>query len=687
MPKRQQSRNREVSVEILDKNTPELVDQVIVNTFVDLATPSTPAVDPEFVRSVRESKKYFRNPLAEFVYYTSYSRWLETEGRRETWIETIDRYIDFMRENLGEKLKEEEYSEVRQFMLEQKVVPSMRLMWSAGKAARATNVAAYNCSFIAPSKVEDFGEIMYISMCGCGVGFSVEEQTVDLFPKIEKQKKAKAKKYVIEDSKEGWATAFVDGVKAWFAGEDYEYDYSQLRPAGARLKTMGGRSSGPQPLRELIDFTREKILSRQDRKLSTLDVHDICCKIGEIVVAGGVRRSAMISLSDLHDEQLRDAKQGQFWNTEPQRSLSNNSAVYNEKPSSTEFLTEWLALAKSGTGERGIFNRGSLQAQLPARRWEVFKKDFATSGTNPCGEIVLKNKQFCNLTSIVPREDDTEDDIMQKIRVATILGTYQSTLTYFPFLSKEWKEHCEEERLLGVSVTDTWGSPLVRNEKVLRKMRDYSIEVNKEYAQRFGVNSSTCVTCVKPSGNSSQLLDCASGLHPRHAPYYIRRVRVSATDPIFMMLKQQGIPYSPEVGQSMETATTFVLEFPIKSPDGATFKNDQSAIEQLELWKIYKQNFTEHNPSVTISVGDDEWLEVANWVYTNWDIIGGLSFLPRSDHKYELAPYEEISKEKYMELASKLPEIDFSNLVLFEYDDETKGAKELACVGDKCEVV
>lgn len=680
-------KQQEVGVEVLDKsNTTNNIDQVIVDTFVDLDTQPNP-VNDSFATLVNQSQKYFRNPLAEFVYYTSYSRWLETEGRRETWIETIDRYIDFMRENLGKKLTDAEYAEVRQFMLEQKVVPSMRLMWSAGKAARATNVAAYNCSFIAPSKPEDFGEIMYISMCGCGVGFSVEEQTVDLLPKVAKQKKTAPTKYVIDDSKEGWATAFVDGLKAWFDGKDYDFDYSQLRPAGARLKTMGGRSSGPAPLRELIDFSRAKILARQGGKLSTLDVHDICCKIGEIVVAGGVRRSAMISLSDLHDEEIRDAKQGQFWVTEPQRSLSNNSAVYNEKPSSTEFMTEWLALAKSGTGERGIFNRGSLEKQLPARRWAVFKDHAATSGTNPCGEIILRNKQFCNLTSIVPREQDTESDLMDKIRVASLLGTYQSTLTNFPFLSPEWKTNCESERLLGVSVTDTWGSPLVRDEEVLKKMRDYAIEVNQEYAERFGINPSTCVTCIKPSGNSSQLLDCASGLHPRHAPYYIRRVRVSATDPIFMMLKEQGVPYSPEVGQSADTATTFVLEFPIKAPAGAVYKDDISAIEQLEFWKSYKRNFTEHNPSVTISVGDTEWLAVGNWVYDNWDDIGGLSFLPRSEHKYQLAPYEEITAEKYAELEAKFPKVNFAKLVDYEYEDKTKGAKELACVGDKCEVV
>lgn len=644
--------------------------------------------DPNKVRRMTdESKQYFRNSLAEFVYYTSYSRWMDDEGRRETWVETIDRYMEYMRENLGKKLSEAEYAEVREAMLTQKVVPSMRLLWSSGKAARKTNVTAYNCSFIAVSDLKDFGEIMYISMCGTGVGFSVEQQNVDKLSVIKPQSGKKAKKYVIEDSKEGWANAFVDGLNAWYNGEDLEFDYSQLRPAGARLKTMGGRSSGPEPLRQLIDFSREIIFANQGHKLNTLNVHDICCKIGEIVVAGGVRRSAMISLSDLHDELIRDAKVGQFWETEPQRSLSNNSAVYNHKPSASEFLSEWTALVKSGTGERGIFNRGGLKAQMPARRWKVLEPDLATTGTNPCGEIVLKSKQFCNLTSVVPREDDTKQDLLHKIKIATILGTYQATLTNFEFLSPEWKKNCEEERLLGVSITDTWGSKLVRDGKFLREMREYAIEVNKKYAKKLGINASTSITCVKPSGNSSQLLDCASGLHPRHAPYYIRRVRVSSTDPIFHMLKEQGVPYSPEIGQTMESATTFVLEFPIKSPKNAIFKDNLSALEQLEYWKLFKENFTEHNPSVTVTVGDDEWVDVAKWLWDNWDIIGGLSFLPRNDHAYKLAPYEEITEKKYEELMKKFPPIDFANLINYESDDLTKGAKELACIGDKCEIV
>ncbi|RMD77143.1 ribonucleoside-triphosphate reductase [Candidatus Dojkabacteria bacterium] len=643
----------------------------------------------EFLEKVKESKKYFPNSLAEFVYYMSYSRWLPEKGRRETWIETVDRYMDFMKENLGNKLTEQEYERVKNGIKEMRVVPSMRLLWSAGPAARATNVTAYNCAYLAVTKPEDLGEIMYISMCGAGVGFSVEKQFIENFPVVKMQTGDILPKYTIEDSKEGWAKAFVFGVKTWLDGKNVIFDFSQLRPKGARLKTMGGRSSGPEPLVDLIDFTRRKILSKQGQKLSTLDIHDICCKIGQIVVAGGVRRSAMISLSDLDDEEMRHAKEGQFYLHSPQRFMANNSAVYNQKPSSVEFLKEWTALASSGSGERGIFNRGGLKHQLPARRWETFRDYASSAGTNPCGEIVLRSKQFCNLSSIVARENDTLESLIDKIELATILGTYQSMLTDFKFLSPEWKKNCEEERLLGVSFTGLWDCPILRNQEVMSKLRDHAIEVNRRYAERFGINPSTCVTTVKPSGNSSQLTDTSSGLHTRHSPYYIRRVRISSTDPLFKMLKEQGFPFKPEVGQSYDNANTYVLEFPVKSPESAVYKNNISAIEQLEIWKMCKVNFTEHNPSVTISVGKDEWLEAGNWIYKNWDIIGGLAFLPKEEEDivYELAPYETISKEQYEEMVSKLPEIDYSRLIDFELDDETNGAKEYACVGDKCEIV
>ncbi len=643
---------------------------------------------PEKVKElVMEGKKYFRNPLAEFVYYRTYAKWIDEEGRRETWTETVGRYIDFMRDNINGKLTESEYNEIRETILSQESMPSMRLLQFAGKATRRTNVCAYNCSFIAPRNFQDFAEIMYISMCGTGVGWSVESENIQALPQVKKQKNTKVSTLVIPDSKEGWADAFSLGLKTWFDGDDIVFDYSLIRPAGSRLKTMGGKSSGPAPLQSLLLFTRERVLSRQGRHLSNLDAHDIICKIGECVVAGGVRRSAMISLSDLDDEMIRDSKKGQFYISEGQRMLANNSAVYLSKPSTTEFLDEWVALMKSGSGERGIFNRGGLSGTLPKRRLDQFKGGiYPAWGTNPCGEIILQSKQFCNLSEVIARADDTEESLLKKIRIATIIGTYQSTLTYFPYLSKEWKKNCEKERLLGVSITGQWDCELVRNGDILEKMKRMAIETNKKYAKRFGVEQSTCITCVKPSGTVSQTVDCASGMHPRHAPYYIRRVRISATDALFKMLKDQGVPYYPEVGQTFENASTFVLEFPVKAPEGAICKDDVDAIAQLEHWKIVKQHFTEHNPSVTVSVSDDEWLKVANWVYQNWDLVGGLSFLPRSNHVYQLAPYESITKEKYEEMKKRLGDLDFSKIVTYEKEDETEVKKELACVGGLCEI-
>ena len=643
---------------------------------------------PEAIKDLaRESKKYFRNSLAEFVYYRSYSRWIDNEQRRETWIETVDRYIAFMRENLDKKLSDKEYEEVREAILKHEVMPSMRLMWAAGPAARKTNVTGYNCSFIAPSKLKDFGEIMYLSMCGTGVGFSVESHTVQQLPQIKKQTGKFAKTHVVGDSKEGWADAFVHGLETWFAGEDIKFDYAQLRPAGARLMTMGGKSSGPDPLRNLIEFAREKILRRQGKRLTNLDVHDLVCKIGEVVVSGGVRRSALISLSDLDDYDMRNAKDGQFYVTEPQRMMANNSAVYTHKPSTSEFMDEWISLMKSGSGERGIFNRGSLPHQMPERRKKVFMKDIDTSGTNPCGEIILKSKQFCNLTEIVIRSEDTRASLMKKMRLATILGTYQSTLTNFKYLSKEWKKNCEDERLLGVSITGQWdNAELAHDAKLLRDLRDEAIAVNKVYAKKFGINASTSITAVKPSGTVSQLVDASSGMHPRHAPFYIRRIRISATDSLFKMLRDQGIPFNPEVGQSAENAVTYVVDFPVKAPKGSVFKDDITSLEQLAHWKLIKENYTEHNPSVTVSVGENEWLAVASWIYDNWDMVGGLSFLPRSEHVYQLAPYEATTEEKFIELSKRWEGVDFSKIVSYEKIDETQGSKELACVSGVCEI-
>ena len=1006
-------------------------------------------VPEETKKLYKEASKYFRNQLAEFVYYRTYSRWIEDEGRRETWIETVDRYMDFMKENLGKKLSAKECNEIRAGILKQQSMPSMRLLQFAGKAARRTNVCAYNCSFIAPSKLQDFGEIMYVLMCGTGLGFTAESWNVQQLPQIKFQTGKKLKTYTIPDTKEGWADALVYGMKTWFAGKDVDFDFSKLRPAGAKLKIMGGRSSGPDPLRSVLSFAREKILAKQGRRLSNIDVHDIVCKIGEVVVAGGVRRSALISLSDLDDVEMRDAKKGQFYLTEPQRMMANNSAVYMEKPSNEHFMDEWVALMKSGSGERGIFNRGSLKKTLPERRLAQFKnKDYPHWGTNPCvvdstwvmtadgprqvkdiigktfvamvdgkkyissgffetgykqvfrvrtqrgfeftatgnhkvltvayksrkiqknewkevkdltkedqiilhdhkdvswdgngtkkegwllgslygdgniekngkkanldywgetkdemmqyavslvkdtvetksnltghiskqgvarvgsaglaklaetygmtntdktpkkqieesssdfyegflqgwfdadgsvqgdtkkgvsirlassslsslqlaqrmlarlgvistiyknrrpegvrelpngkggkqeyycnadhelvisnsniarfaerinfreplktlslakslksyvrkfnkesfsskivdiipvgketvydcsvpninafdanglyvhncGEIILQSKSFCNLSEVVARAEDTEKTLMQKIRLATILGTYQSTLTNFGYLSDDWKKNCEKERLLGVSITGQWDCPVVRDPKVLEKLKKETIRVNKIYAKKFGVAESTCITAVKPSGTLSQVVDSSSGMHPRHAKYYIRRIRIAANDPLFKMVQEQGIPYQPEVGQSLENANTYVLEFPVEAPKGAIFKDDITALDQLEHWKIVKKHYTEHNPSVTISVSDDEWIGVANWVYENWDLVGGLSFLPRDNHVYQLAPYEAIDKKRYDELKKQIGEIDFSKIVLHEKEDATEVKRELACVSGTCEI-
>jgi len=652
---------------------------------------------PDHVRQLsKESKQYFKdNALGEFVYLRTYAKWIESENRRETWVETVTRYVDFMKENLGNKLTQKEYEEVHNAILQQEVMPSMRLMQFAGEPVRRCNTCAYNCAFIAPTKIADFAEIMYLSMQGCGVGFAVESQNIEQLPQIKRQTNKKISTHIIADSKEGWGDALTLGLKTWYAGKDVEFDYSLIRPAGARLKTMGGKASGPEPLRSILDFAREKILRRQGRRLRSIDAHDIICKIGEGVVAGGVRRTAMISLSDLDDTELRDAKKGQFFLTEPQRSLSNNSAVYQSKPSSTELMEEWVALMKSNSGERGIFNRGAISNTLPKRRTSYFKRTGFIGddgvvrgpiGTNPCGEIILQSKEFCNLSEIIARAGDKKEDLLRKARLASILGTYQSTLTKFRYISKSWTKHCEEERLLGVSLTGQWDSEASRDPENMRAMREMAVETNATYAKRFGVKSSMSVTTNKPSGTVSQTFNCSSGIHPRHAKYYIRRIRISATDSLFKMLKDQGVPYFPEVGQSEETANTYVVEFPIEAPAGSVFKDDITALEQLDYWKTVKLNFTEHNPSATISVGDDEWISVVDWLQRNWDIIGGLSFLPRFDHVYRLAPYETIDKKRYDELMSTFPVIDYAKLVTYELVDETEQKKEMACVGNVCEI-
>ena len=642
---------------------------------------------PEHVKKlVKESRQYFRNSLSEFIYYRTYSRWIEEEGRRETWIETVDRYMSFMKEKLNDAISPREYADVREGILKQETMPSMRLFWAAGKAVRANNAAAFNCSYIAPTKLGDFAEIMYLAMSGCGVGFSVESQTVEQLPQIKAQTGKFMPPHIVKDSKEGWCDALTAGLTAWFVGKDIKFDFSEVRPQGARLRTMGGKASGPEPLRDLLQTVRAKVLKKQNRRFSTIDVHDVICKIGEIVVVGGVRRTALISLSDLHDEELRHAKEGAFYLKEPQRAMPNNSAVYLERPRAVHFMEEWLALAQSGSGERGIFNRGGLKAQMPARRLAISKRHMQFMGTNPCGEITLRSKEFCNLSEVVCRKEDTEESLIRKIRTATLIGTYQCMLTDFPYIGKTWKKNCDEERLLGVSLTGQWDCPAVRSPKVLKYLREEAIRVNEKYAKKFAISVSSSITCVKPSGNVSQLVDASSGMHPRHAPQYIRRVRIGATDSLFNMMRDQKVIYHPEVGQPSDSASVYVLDFPVQAPKPSVYKDDMTAIEQLEYWKMVKENFTEHNPSVTVSIGDEEWLGVADWIYKNWDMTGGLSFLPRSNHVYALAPYEGVDSERYKELATNFPAIDFSQIVLYERDDQTQGAKEAACVAGLCEI-
>lgn len=632
-----------------------------------------------------ESSKYFPSSYQEFIFYRSYSRWSKELGRRETWEESIERFMVYMKGKLNDKLSDEDYEGVKQAILNQEICPSMRLLWSAGGAADATNVAAYNCAYIVPKTWRDLSEIMYVSMCGAGCGFSVEKDVVEQFPGIAKQDGSMAETIVVEDSKEGWAGSFAKACEIWASGGDVKIDYSQLRPEGARLNTMGGTSSGYKPLEDLMVFTREKILSRQGSKLTSLELHDIICQIGLIVVAGGVRRSALISMSSLDDTEMRDAKNGAFWEDNGQRSMANNSTAYIEKPTIPTLLREWSSLIESGTGERGIFNRGGMEQQVTTRRWEKIK-DQDKIGMNPCGEIYLRSKQFCNLTSIVVRPEDTEEDLIRKMKYATIVGTYQATLTDFGYLSKEWEENCKEEQLLGVSITGYYDNKIIRDDDMLDKLREYSIVVNKEYSSKFGSNPSTAITCVKPHGNSGQLLNVGSGMHPWFSKYFIRRVRISANDPLLQLMEANGVKSYPEVGYSTSTSTVRVLEFPIKAPEGAITNDEVSALDMLHEWKRLKKHFTEHNPSVTIYVGEDEWMDVLSFVHKNWEIVGGLSFLPRSEHVYKMAPYEAITEEQYNKMVEEGTEVDFSVLELLESDDNTEGAKELACAGGACEI-
>jgi ribonucleoside-diphosphate reductase alpha chain len=631
------------------------------------------------------------DPYRNFIAVSRYSRWIESQGRRETWSETVDRYIDFMKNHLVKNYNYKEddikFAQVKEAILNHKVMPSMRSLMTAGSALERDNIAAYNCSFIAVDSLRALDEAMYILMNGTGVGFSVEQKYVNNLPVIAEELFATNTTIVVEDSKLGWAKAYKELIGLLVTGQIPNWDMSKVRPAGARLKTFGGRASGPEPLADLFKFTVEQFKIAAGRRLKPIEAHDIMCKVGEVVVVGGVRRSALISLSNLDDFEMAKAKSGQWWETEGQRALANNSAVYNAKPNTAQFLREWRNLYESKSGERGIYNMDSVRKHID----KFGRRDSSkVTGTNPCGEILLRANEFCNLTEVVIDANDTEETLTDKIKLATILGTWQSSLTNFKYIRKSWKDNCEEERLLGVSLTGIFGNPITGTvhkglSEMLDRLRESSIEVNKNEAEVLGINPSVAITTVKPSGTVSQLTGVSSGIHPWYSEYYIRTVRADNKDPLTTFLKDFNVPHEPDV---MKPDTTTVFSFPVKSPKNAVVTKDLSAIDHLEVWKVYRTHWTEHNPSVTINVKEDEWLDVGAWVFKNFDSIGGVSFLPASEHSYKQAPYQEITEKEYKDLLSKMPKrIPWESLSLYELEDGTSGSQELACSSGSCEIV
>ena len=629
----------------------------------------------------------------EFIYKSRYAKFLDSEQRRENWSETVARYFDFMTNHLQKNhnytLSNKDRTELETAVLSLEIMPSMRALMTAGPSLERDNTCAYNCSYVAVDDPKAFDEAMLILMNGTGVGFSVERQYVNELPEIPARMFDCDTTIVVKDSKEGWAKAFRQLIALLYSGEVPKWDLSLLRPAGARLKTFGGRSSGPGPLDDLFKFTVRIFRAAAGRKLNSLEAHDIMCKIGEVVVVGGVRRSAMISLSNLTDERMRTAKNGSWWETNPQRALSNNSAAYTEKPEMGTFMREWLSLYDSKSGERGIFSRVASQNQAKKFGRRDPNHDF---GTNPCSEIILRPNQFCNLTEVVIRGTDSIPDIERKVRLATKLGTIQSTLTKFPYLRKVWSTNTDEERLLGVGLTGIMDNVLTNGRMgatklsvLLEGLRNAAVETNKYFAEQIGIPQSAAVTCVKPSGTVSQLVDSASGIHARHNDYYIRTVRGDNKDPLTMLMKESGFPSEPCV---MKPDSTTVFSFPVKAPEGCVTRTEMTAIEQLEMWLIYQRHWCEHKPSVTITVKEEEWMAVGSFVYDHFDEMSGVSFLPHSDHTYRQAPYQDCTKEEYEELEAKMPRsIDWSLLAKYESEDNTKGSQTLACAADGCEIV
>lgn len=632
------------------------------------------------------------DPYRNFIAVSRYSRWIEDENRRETWAETVERYFTFMKNHMQENypgvVKDSTWKEMQQAVLNHEVMPSMRGLMTAGPALARENLAQFNCSFIAVDDTRAFDEALYILMNGVGLGFSVEQQYVAQLPTVNEHFEHTKTTISVADSKAGWARAFRELIALLYQGQIPRIDISNVRPAGARLKTFGGRASGPQPLVDLFDFTIGIFKDAAGRKLTPLEAHDIMCKVGEVVVVGGVRRSALISQSDLNNYEMAKAKSGAWWELEPQRALANNSAVYYKKPSIGEFLQEWGSLYESKSGERGIINMEGLRGSDYAPRRDLSR----VQGLNPCAEILLRSKQLCNLTEVVVNAEDTVEDLNRKVEIASILGTIQSSLTNFKYLRKVWRDNCEEERLLGVSLTGQFGHTLLNGSEGLDKlgealdeMRETAIEVNAKFAKKMGINVSTAITTAKPSGTVSQLTASSSGMHPWHSEYYIRTVRADNKDPLTQFMKDAGIPNEPDV---MKPDHTTVFSFPQAAPKGATTRNDITAIDHLNVWRVYKQHWTEHNPSVTISVRESEWIEVANWVYDNWADVGGISFLPHSEHTYKQAPYQDCTEADFFLAKAAMPEsIDWSLLSVYETEDTTTGSQTLNCSAGNCEIV
>ena len=641
------------------------------------------------------SNNYLPTDYQSFIATSRYARWLEEEGRRENWEETVDRYMEnvvqkVLTKETGGLLTEKSlaiYGQIEDAILGLEIMPSMRAVMTAGPALERDNTAGYNCSYMPVDDPKSFDEAMFILLCGTGVGFSVERQFVSKLPDVPENMFQSESIVVVKDSKEGWAKSLRQVIALLYSGEIPKWDVSLVRPAGAKLKTFGGRASGPAPLIDLFNFVVGVFVNAKGRKLSSIECHDIMCKIGEVVVVGGVRRSAMISLSNLSDDRMRYAKSGDWWKNNPQRGLANNSVSYTEKPDAVSFLREWTALVESGSGERGIFNRQAAKKQVAKNGRRKVDYEF---GTNPCAEIILRPYQFCNLTEVVVRATDTLDTLEEKVRLATILGTIQSTYTKFPYLRKIWQTNTEEERLLGVSLTGIMDNPLMTTKnaglaQTLEHLKNVAIATNAEWAERLGIPVAAAITCVKPSGTVSQLVDSASGIHARHSAYYIRTVRGDNKDPLTQFMKDQGIPSEPDV---MKPTQTTVFSFPMKAPEGAVVTSDLSAIDQLEMWLAYQRSWCEHKPSVTINVRSDEWFEVGAFVYKHFDEMSGVSFLPYNEHTYQQAPYQEIGKSDYDNLLAVMPKsIDWAKLSEYEQEDNTSGSQTMACSGDACEIV